>query len=110
MWGGCGEVHFKKIELPHRMAGKLIPHDPSLSTEQKMSAPGILNLPQQFAYNKGIFMNEVLNNSWHNSLLVTSLTTLTPGITSTCQDQGLTYLKLVYPSVERPSGTPCFKI
>ena len=47
----------------HRRAGKLILPDPSLSTEQKLSAPGILNLPQQLAYNKGIFMYKVLNNS-----------------------------------------------
>ena len=74
-----------------------------------MSALEILNLQQQL-YNKGIFMHKVLKNnspsSWHNSLLVTSRTTLTPGITSTCQGQGLTYLKLAYPSLERPSGTP----
>ena len=40
----------------HRRGGKLILPDPSLSTEQMMSAFGILNLPQQHTYNKGIFM------------------------------------------------------
>ena len=45
----------------------------------------------------------------HNSSLVTSPTTLTPGITSTCQGQGLTCLKLAYPSLERSSETPCLK-
>ena len=115
VWDGCGEVNFKKkLNSLHRRAGKLIAPDPSLSTEQKMSALGILNLPQQLAYNKGIFMHKVLNNN--SPIIVTSPTTPTPGITSTCQGQGLTYLKLAYPSLERPSGTPspcislpCFK-
>ena len=54
---GCGEVSLKKhLNSIHRRAGKLILSDPSLSTEQKMSALGILNLPQQLAYNKGIFL------------------------------------------------------
>ena len=53
----------KKMNSLHRKAGKLILPDPSLSTEQKMRALGILNLPQQLAYNKGIFMHKVLNNS-----------------------------------------------
>ena len=44
----------KKLNFLHRRAGKLIRPDPSLSTEQKMSALEILNLPQQLAYNKGI--------------------------------------------------------
>ena len=35
---------------------------------QKMGAPGILNLPQQLAYNKGIFMHKVLNNNLPNYL------------------------------------------
>ena len=60
VWDGCGEVHFKKLNSLHRRAGKLILPDTSLSTEQKMSALGILNLPQQLAYSKGIFMHEVL--------------------------------------------------
>ena len=98
----------------HRRAGKSILPDPSLSTEQKMSALGILNLSQQFVYNKGYlcmkFLIIIPQITWHNSLLVTSATTLTPGITFTCQIQGLTYLKLVNPSLERPSGTPCLKI
>ena len=33
-----------------------------------MSALGILNLPQQLAYNKGIFMHKVLNNNSPNYL------------------------------------------
>ena len=60
VWDGCDEVHFKKLNSLHRRAAKLILPDPSLSTEQKMSALGILNLPQQLAYNKGIFMHKVL--------------------------------------------------
>ena len=48
--------------------------------------------------------------TWHNSVLVTSPTTSTPGITSTCQGQGLTNLKLAYPSLECPSETPCLRI
>ena len=51
-WDGCDEVHFKKLNSKHRRAGKLILPDPSLSTEQKMRALGILNLPQQLAYSK----------------------------------------------------------
>ena len=45
----------------------------------------------------------------HNFSLITSPTTLIPGITSTCQGYGLTCLKLAYPALERPSGTPCLK-
>ena len=55
------------------------------------------------------FLIAIPQTSWHNSSLVTSLTTLTPGITATCQGQGLTCLKLAYPSLERPSETHCFK-
>ena len=33
-----------------------------------MSAPGILNLPQQLTYNEGIFMHKVLNNNSQNYL------------------------------------------
>ena len=70
VWDGCGEVHLKtnKLNSLHRRAGKLIFPDPSLSTEQKMSALGILNLPQQLVYNKGIFMHKVLNNNSQNYL------------------------------------------
>ena len=50
----------------HRSPGKLILSGPSISTEQNMSALGILNLPQQFIYNKGIFMHKVLNNNSPN--------------------------------------------
>ena len=108
----------QQLNSLHQKAGKLFLPDPYLSTEQKMSALGILNLPQQLAYNKGIFiyiMHKVLNNNSPNHLaqlfiIVTSPTTPTPGITSTCQGQGLTYLKRAYPSLERPSGTPCLTI
>ena len=114
VWDCCGEVHLKKLNSLHRKAGKLILPHPSLSTEQKMRALGILNLLQQLAYNKEIFMHKVLNNNspnyLHHSLLVTSPTISTPGITHTCQGQDLTYLKLAYPSLERPSGTPCLRI
>ena len=58
----------KKLNSLHRRAGKLILPDLSPSTEQKMSALGILNLPQQLAYNKGIFMHKVLNNNYPNHL------------------------------------------
>ena len=64
MWGGCGEVNFKKMNSLHPKAGKLILPDPSLSTEQKIRALGILNLPQQLIYNKGVFMHKVLNNNF----------------------------------------------
>ena len=43
-----------------RRAGELIFLDRSLSTEQKRSALGILKLPQQLTYNKGIFMHKGL--------------------------------------------------
>ena len=60
VWGGCGEIHFKKLNSLHGRAGKLILPDPSLCTEQKMSALGILNIPQHLVYNKGIFMHKFL--------------------------------------------------
>ena len=68
VWDGCGEVHFKKQNSLHRRAGKLIFPDPSLSAEQKTRALGILNLLQQLAYNKGIFMHNVFNNNSPNYL------------------------------------------
>ena len=68
VWGGCGEVHLKKLNSLHRRAGILILPDPSLPTEQKMSALRILNLPQQFAYSKEIFMHKVFNNNSPNYL------------------------------------------
>ena len=52
----------------YRRACELILSDPSLSTEQKMSALGILNVPQQLANNKGIFVHKVLNNNSPNYL------------------------------------------
>ena len=52
----------------YRKAGNLIILDLSLSTEQKMSALGSLNLPPQLTYNKGIFMHKVLNNNSPNYL------------------------------------------
>ena len=64
LWRGT----LKKLNFLHRRAGKLILPDPSLSTEQKTSALWILNLPQQLAYNKGIFMHKVLNNNFPNYL------------------------------------------
>ena len=69
LWRG---IHLKNKQLNslHRRASKLILPDPSLSTEQKMSALGILNLPQQLDYNKGIFMHKVLNNNSPNYLYV----------------------------------------
>ena len=68
VWNGCDEVHFKQLNSLHRRASKLILPDPSLSTELKMSTLGILNLPQQLAYNKGVVMYTVLNNNSPNSL------------------------------------------
>ena len=65
VWDFCGEVHFFFFffNFLHRRAGKLILPDLSLSTEQKMTALGILNYRQQLIYNKGIIMHEVLNNN-----------------------------------------------
>ena len=69
VWDGCGEVHLKKqLNSLHRRAVKLILPDLFLSAEQKMSALGILNLPQQLAYNNGVFMHKVLNNNSPNYL------------------------------------------
>ena len=68
MWDGCGEVHFKKLNSLNRRAGKLILPDPSLATEQKLSALGILNLTQQLTCNKGTFIHEVVNNYYPNYL------------------------------------------
>ena len=68
VWDSCSEVHFKKMNSLRRRAGRLILPDPSLSTQQKMSALGILNRPQQLNYNKGVFMHKVLNNNFPNYL------------------------------------------
>jgi len=59
----------KQLNSLHRRVGRLILPDPSLSTEQKMSAIGILNLPQQLAYNKGIFVHKILNNKYSPNYL-----------------------------------------
>ena len=66
MWNGCGEVHLKKLNS--YIEREIILPDPSLSTEPKMSTLGILNLPQQLTYNKGVFMYKVLNNNSPNYL------------------------------------------
>ena len=66
--GWLWQSTLKKLNSLHRRAGKLILPDPSLSTEQKMRALGILNLPQQLVYTKGIFMHKVLNNNSPNYL------------------------------------------
>ena len=93
VWDGCSEEHLKKyltlhrrageLILPdpsvstepsisafqiifnslHRRAGKLILPNPSLSTEPNISAFRILNLHQQFTYNKELFMYKVINNN-----------------------------------------------
>ena len=67
VWDGCGELH-EKLNSLHPRVGKWILPDPSLSTEQKMSALGILSLPQQLTYNTGVFMHKVLNNNSPNYL------------------------------------------
>ena len=113
VWDGCGEVHLNKLKSLHRRAGKLILPDPSLSTEQKMSALGILNLPQQHAYNKGVITHTILNNNSPDclaQLFISHQSHYTnPGIISTCQGQGLTCLKLAHRSLVSLSGTPCLK-
>ena len=58
----------KDLNSLHRRATRLILPDPSLSREQKMNALGMLNLPQQLAYNKGISMHKALNNYSPNYL------------------------------------------
>ena len=79
-----------------------------------MSALGILNLPRQLAYNKGIFTHKVLNNNSPNYLAQLFISHQSHYINSRnnlyVPRQGLTYLILAYSSLERPSGTPCLKI
>ena len=66
--GWLWQSTLKKLNSQHQRAGKLILPDPSLSTEQKMSALGTLNLPPQLTYNKGVFMRKVFNNNSPNYL------------------------------------------
>ena len=99
----------------HWRAGKLILPDPSLSTEQKMSAIGILNLPQQLAYNKGIFMHKVLINNPPNYLAQCFINHQSHYTNSRnnlyVPRPRLDLFKTsIYPSLERPSGTPCLRI
>ena len=63
VWDGCSEVHLKKLikKSLHRRAGKLILPDPSLSTEQKVSALAIISLPQQLTMRKYLCINVLLN-------------------------------------------------
>ena len=69
VWDGCSEENFKKIfNSLHQRAGKLILPDPSLSPEPNISAFRILNLPQQFTYNKELVMYKVVNNNSPNNL------------------------------------------
>ena len=94
----CDKVCLKKLNSLRRFFFFLfflfLP-DPSLFTEQTMSALGILNLPQKHTYNKGVFMHKVLNNNspiYLAQLFISHQSpTLTPGITSKCQGQGLNY-------------------
>ena len=64
LWRGT----LKKTELPTSKGKQINLFDPSLSTGQKMRTLGILNPPQQLAYNKRIFMHKVLNNNSPNYL------------------------------------------
>ena len=64
VWDDCIELNLRELNSLHPKAGKRILPDPSLSAEQKMRALGILNLPQQITYSKGVFMHKVLNNNF----------------------------------------------
>ena len=61
VWDGCSNSL-------HQRAGKWLVPDPSLSTEQNISAFRILNLPQQFTYNKELLLYKVLHNNSPNNL------------------------------------------
>ena len=56
-----GELHFQKLKSLHWRARLSLP-DMSLSTEEKMSAAGILTLHKQRFYNKGTLMYTIVNN------------------------------------------------
>ena len=87
----CISSALKKNELP-------------TSKGRQINLLGILNLPQQLTYNKGLFMHKVLNNNSPNYLAQhftshQSHYTNSRNKTSTCQCQDLTC----------PSGNPCLK-
>ena len=103
----------KNMNSLHRRAGKLILPDPSLSTKQKMRALGILNIPLQLDYNKGIFMHKGFSNNSTNylaQLFISHQSHYTNSWNNRYVPKPrLVYLKLAYPLLERPSGTPCLK-
>ena len=109
-----------KLNSLHRRADKLILPDPSLSTVTERQKTdectwnfNAYNLLKEYLCTIKVLIIIPQITAWpHNSLLVTSPTTLTPGISSKCQGQGLTYLKLVYPLLERLSGllAPKYKL
>ena len=99
-----------RTDIPLGMAGKWILPDPSLSTEQKVTALGVLNLPQQLPYNKRIFMHKVLNNNSPNypaQLFISHQSHYTNSRNNLYVPMPrLDLFKIAYPSLECPSGTP----
>lgn len=62
VWDGTSDAIFKRLNSLYRRAAKLIYPDPSLTTDQKMSAVGMLPLKQHLFYNKAVYMYKILHD------------------------------------------------
>ena len=67
-WGRLWGSTLKQIQLPTSKGRQINPSWSFRIYKQEMSELGILNLPQQLTYNKGVFMHKVPNNNSPNYL------------------------------------------
>lgn len=68
IWDGISDALFKRLNSLHRRAAKLVNPDTTLTTEQKMTAIGILPLNKHLSYNKAVYMYKILHNQTPNYL------------------------------------------
>jgi hypothetical protein len=62
IWDGISDALFNKLNSLHRRAAKLINPDPSLTTDEKMTAIGMLPLKHHLFYNKAVYLYKILHN------------------------------------------------
>ena len=61
VWDNVSDVQFKRLNSLHRRAAKLIHPDPSLSTDDKLLACGLLSLKDSLLLSKGVFVHKILH-------------------------------------------------
>ena len=89
--GRLWQSTLKKTELPTSKGRQINPSRSFTIYRAKDECTWSLNLLQQLTYNEAVFMHNFFNNNSPNYSLIIGPTTQTPGITSTCQGQGLPF-------------------